>query len=126
MGATAASEGLDVWVIRPSQDLLASGDAVVDLPSVDGDDEAIRSNAIYGKGSLGFLAIRRAIGAEAFETALHDVATRYAWGEMTPEQLREAFERASGQDLKALWSHWFDETALTKAEIDELAKTFDH
>lgn len=125
MGATAASEGLDVWVIRPSRDLLASGDAVVDLPATDGDDESIRANAIYGKGSLGFLAIRQAIGAEAFATALHDVATRYAWGEMTPEQLRAAFERASGQDLDALWSHWFDETALTQEEIDALAKTFD-
>ena len=77
------------------------------------------------KGRSGFLAIRQAIGAEAFETALHDVATHYAWAEMTPEQLREAFERASGQDLEVLWSHWFDETALTKAEIDALAKTFD-
>jgi aminopeptidase N len=125
MGAKAASEGLEVWVIRPSRDLLASGDAVVDLASTDGDDETIRSNAIYGKGSLGFLAIRQAIGAEAFETGLHDAATRYAWSEMTPDQLREAFERASGQDLAALWSHWFDETALTEAEIDALAQTFD-
>jgi hypothetical protein len=125
MGDKAASEGLDSWVIRPARDLLASGDAVVDLPSNDGDDETIRSNAIYGKGSLGFLAIRQAIGAEAFEAALRDVAIRYAWGEMTPEQLREAFERASGQDLKTLWSHWFDEAALTKAEIETLARTFD-
>ena len=89
-----------------------------------GMDENIRSAATYGKGSLGFLAIRQEIGAEAFEAALHDIATRYAWGEMTPEQLREAFERASGQDLAALWSHWFDEAAMTREEIEEIAAAF--
>jgi aminopeptidase N len=125
MGPEAAKEGLQSWVIRPSRDLLDAGDAVVDLPVADGADETIRSNAVYGKGSLGFLAIRQAIGAEAFEAALHDVASRYAWAEMTPDQLRAAFERASDQDLDALWRHWFDETGMTKAEIDALATTFD-
>ena len=76
----------------PAFDLLAAGDAVVDAPVAEGEDPAIRSDAAYGKGSLGFLAIREEIGADAFETALHDLATRYAWGEMTPDELRAAFE----------------------------------
>ena len=83
------------------------------MPVAAGDDPNIWSDATYGKGSLGFLAIRQKIGAAAFETALHDLATRYAWGEMTPDDLRAAFETASGQDLDALWSHWFDEAAMT-------------
>jgi hypothetical protein len=121
IGPEAARAELEAWVTGPAYSLLQRGDAVVDVPVTEGQDEAIRSAATYGKGSLGFLAIRQEIGAEAFEQALHDVATRYAWGEMTPEQLREAFERASGQDLAALWSHWFDETAMTGEEIEEIA-----
>ena len=115
---------LDAWVTGPAFELLAAGDAVVDTPVATGDDPAIWSDAAYGKGSLGFLAIREEIGAAAFETALHDLATRYAWGEATPDDLRAAFETVSGQDLDALWSHWFNEAAMTQEEIDEIAVAF--
>ena len=97
LGPEVAAAELDAWVTGPAFDLLAAGDAVVDVPVAAGDDPTIWSAAAYGKGSLGFLAIREEIGAAAFETALHDLATRYAWGEMTPDDLRAAFERASGQ-----------------------------
>ena len=97
LGPEAAAAQLDAWVTGPASTLLAAGDAIVDVPLAAGDDATIWSDATYGKGSLGFLAIREEIGAAAFETALHDVATRYAWGEMTPDDLRAAFERASGQ-----------------------------
>jgi hypothetical protein len=123
-GAEVAAAELDAWVTGPAFDLLAAGDAVVDTPVATGDDPAIWSDAAYGKGSLGFLAIREEIGAAAFETALHDLATRYAWGEATPDDLRAAFERASGRDLDALWSHWFDEAAMTQEEIEEIAAAF--
>jgi hypothetical protein len=124
LGADVAAAQLDAWVTGPAFNLLAAGDAVVDTPVAAGDDPAIWSDAAYGKGSLGFLAIREEIGAAAFETALRDLATRYAWGEMTPDDLRAAFERASGRELDALWSHWFDEAAMTQEEIDEIAASF--
>jgi hypothetical protein len=120
LGAETARSQLDAWVIRPSQRLLAAGDSVVDLPNDEGDSASIRSDAMYGKGSLGFLAIREAIGPHAFASALHDIATRFAWSEMTPGELRDAFAQASGQDLDALWSHWFDEAAMTQEEIDAI------
>ena len=124
LGAEAAAAQLDAWVTGPAFELLAAGDAIVDTPVAAGDDPAIWSDATYGKGSLGFLAIREEIGAAAFETALRDLTTRYAWGEMTPEDLRAAFERSSGRDLDALWSHWFDEAAMTQEEIEEIATAF--
>jgi hypothetical protein len=123
-GSAAAARQLDAWVTGPALRLLDAGDAVVDIPAAEGQDEAVRANALYGKGSLGFLAIRQEIGGEAFNAALHDVASRYAWGEMTPGDLRAAFERASGQDLTALWSRWFDEAAMTRAEIDRVVAAF--
>jgi hypothetical protein len=124
LGPEVAGAELDAWVTRPAFDLLAAGDAVVDVPVAAEDDPNIWSDATYGKGSLGLLAIRQEIGAAAFEAALHDLATRYAWGEMTPADLRAAFETASGQDLDALWSHWFDEAAMTHEEIEEIAAAF--
>ena len=124
LGPEVAGVELDAWVTGPAFDLLAAGDAVVDTPVTEGMDANIWSAAAYGKGSLGFLAIRQEIGAAAFETALHDAVTRYAWGEMTPDHLRAAFELASGQDLDALWSHWFDEAAMTREEIETIAGAF--
>jgi hypothetical protein len=124
LGAEAARGELNAWVIRPSLRLLDAGDAIVDLPNAEGENQSIRSAAMYGKGALGFLAIREEIGAEAFEAALNDVATRYRWGEMTPDDLLAAFERAADRDLDTLWSHWFDEAAMTRAEIDTIAGMF--
>ena len=97
LGPEAAGAELEAWVTGPAFAFLAAGDAVVDVPLAARDDPTIWSDATYGKGSLGFLAIRDEIGAAAFEKALHDLATRYAWGEMTPDDLRAAFERASGR-----------------------------
>ncbi|MDQ3225412.1 MAG: M1 family metallopeptidase [Chloroflexota bacterium] len=124
LGAEVVGAELDAWVTGPALDLLQAGDAIVDVPIAEGDDEALRSAATYGKGSLGFLAIRQEIGAAAFTAALRDIATRYAWGEMTPEQLREAFERASDRDLDDLWRHWFDEAVMTRDEIEKIAGAF--
>jgi aminopeptidase N len=123
-GADVARTQLDAWVTAPARRLLAAGDGVVDQAFVEGADQGQHSDAMYGKGALGFLAIRKEIGREAFETALRDVATRYLWGEMTPDELRAAFERASGKDLRALWSHWFNETGMTQEEIDAVAAAF--
>ncbi|MFN8589894.1 MAG: M1 family metallopeptidase [Thermomicrobiales bacterium] len=124
LGPEAAAAELDAWVIGPARDLLDEGDAIVDLPLAEGQNEGIRSDATYGKGSLGFFAIRKEIGAEAFAAGLREAASRYAWDEMTPEQLRGAFASASGKDLDALWSHWFDEAAMTRDEIDAIATSF--
>src|SRR5215207_2073310 len=124
LGSEAAAAELDAWVTGPAFELLAAGDAIVDVPLAAGYDATIWSDATYGKGSFGFLAIRDEIGAAAFDRALLDVATRYAWGEMTPAELRAAFERASGKNLHALWSHWFDEAAMTHEEIEEIAAAF--
>ena len=124
LGPEAAATQLEAWVTGPARELLAAGDAVVDVPVTEGLDANIWSGATYGKGSLGFLAIRQQIGAEAFTAALHDITSRHAWGEMTPEQLREAFELASGQDLSDLWSHWFDEAAMTPEEIEAIEAEF--
>jgi hypothetical protein len=124
-GPDAAREELNAWAIDPARRLLRDGDAVVNLPVSDDQDASTRYAALYGKGTLGFLAVREAIGAEAFDATLRQISGEYGWKEMTPAQLRAAFEAGSGQDLQALWTHWFDEAAMTEAEIDALAAIFD-
>ncbi len=124
-GPEAAREELNAWAIDPARRLLRGGDAIVNLPASDDQDASTRYASLYGKGTLGFLALREAIGAEAFDATLRQISSQYGWQEMTPDELRAAFEAVSGQDLAALWTHWFDEAAMTEAEIDALATIFD-
>ena len=80
----------------------------------------------YGKGALGFDAVRQVIGDDAFFAALRDYATRFRFGVATPDDLRAAFERASGQDLRVLWRHWFDTEEgtrdFTRADYADLVR----
>ena len=124
-GPDVAREELNAWALEPSRRLLRDGDAIVNVPASDDQDASTRYATLYGKGTLGFLAIRQAIGAEAFDAALRQISRQYAWKEMTPAELRAAFEAASGQDLQDLWAHWFDESAMTEAEIENLAAIFE-
>ena len=123
-GPEVAGQELNAWAIEPSRRLLRAGDTIVDQPVSDDQEDSIRYASLYGKGTLGFLAIREAIGAEAFDATLRQISDQYGWREMTPDQLRAAFEEVSGQDLRALWTHWFDEAAMTESEIDTLAAIF--
>ncbi len=87
--------------------LFTDGDEVVDQPT---DDFTGRDYGamVYGKGALGFGALREEIGDEAFYRGLHDYHARFRFGVATPADLRTAFERASGKDLTEFWRHWFE------------------
>lgn len=73
-----------------------------DFPS-QGDYGAI----VYGKGALGFDALRQRIGDAAFFAGLQGYLQTMRFKVATPDDLRAAFERASGQDLAEFWQHWF-------------------
>ena len=120
----AAEASLEVWVLGPARRLLASGDAVADRPITEGQDETVRGLATYGKGSLGFLAIREEIGDAAFWAALGDVAEGWRFRIFAPDDLLAAFERRSGEELDEVWNEWFAETAMTGVKIDAVAEGF--
>jgi peptidase M1-like protein len=123
-GPDVARQQFDAWVVGPARSLVRSGDAVVDLPVEANEKEDIRSWATYGKASLGFFAIRQAIGDDASWAGLHDYATRFQFGIATPADLRQSWERASGKNLDALWRQWFDQTGMTQEQIDAVAASF--
>ncbi len=78
------------------------------------------STLAYGKGALGFLAIRNAIGHAAFTSALSSYADGFRLGIAEPADLLAAFEAASGQDLQALWTYWFESALTTMADVEAL------
>ncbi|HEU0113145.1 MAG TPA: hypothetical protein VFQ80_00625, partial [Thermomicrobiales bacterium] len=60
----------------------------------------------------------------AFWAGLHDYATRFQFGIPGPNDLRAAWERASGKNLDALWNEWFDQTDMTQQQIDAVVAGF--
>ena len=78
------------------------------------------STLAYGKGALGFLAIRDQIGDAAFRDALAEYADSFRLGIAEPADLLAAFESASGQSLEALWSFWFESANVTRADVEAL------
>ena len=120
VGPEAAAMAREQWMLKPARWLVQNGDAVADLPAGEL-DPGVWSAAVYGKGSLGFEAIRREIGDEAFIAALSSFADEHQFRIATPDDLRAAFATASGQNIDELWSYWFDQTGLTVEEIDAFA-----
>ena len=121
-GLEAAALAREQWMLRPARWLLERGDVVADQPAAEHQDQTMRSAAAYGKGSLGFAAIRREIGDEAFFSALRAFAADNRFDIASPETLKRAFALAAGRDLDPLWSHWFNEAALTAEEIASFAE----
>lgn len=100
------------------------GDQIVDQPTDDFPSANAYGATIYGKAALGFKAIYDEIGADAFFAGLTDYATLFRFKVATPDDLRNALERASGQDLSELWSHWFNAAEgaqdFDPADLDEI------
>ncbi|CAN5660972.1 M1 family aminopeptidase [soil metagenome] len=120
-GEEAAVVALRRWVAQPYLAMLEStGDGVVSTSIDDVDDAVAFGRLIYGKGALGMLAIRLAIGDDAFFSALRSYADDHSFGIATPADLMAAFESASGFDLALLWRMWFEEARTTPLEVEQL------
>jgi hypothetical protein len=116
-GEDAGLRSLETGIVASARSLLAIGDTVVDLPYRDNQDPYERSLAVYGKGALGFLAIREAIGQEAYDAALRAYVDEWSFDIAEPADLRAAFEEASGADLAELWRSWFEAEDLSEEAI---------
>jgi len=60
------------------------------------------------KGSFIYAMLRELIGPDAFRQGLRGALEQFAWKNMTLEDLRFQFEKASGRDLKWFFGQWFE------------------
>ncbi len=129
--ALAASGDRDVStyladdIAAPYRAMLERGqDGIVDDPVTTTVATAERAALVYGKGVIGFEAIRQAIGTDAYLVGLARYAETFRFGVSTPADLRLAFEAASGQDLAPLWDVWFNSASTTLADLDAVLTGF--
>lgn len=108
-GDAAAAAVTERYLTGPFEDAVRAGrDPIVDQPTDDFSSGNAYVLAAYSKAPLGFGAIREQIGDEAFFAALENYGAEFSFGVATPDDLQAAFEEASGEDLDALWTHWFE------------------
>jgi hypothetical protein len=110
-GEDVATEVMDRYIRSPYEVIVERGDdQVVDQPTDDFEPGNAYVFAAYAKAPLGFEAIHQEIGDEAFFAALSTYVDEHVFRVAEPDDLRGAFETASGQDLQDLWNEWFRET----------------
>jgi aminopeptidase N len=123
-GYEAARRLLYEQIVWPYQAALeTSGDGVVDRP-VGSESPAGpgRVAMAYGKGALGFLAIRAAIGDDAYFTALAAYADRFLYANAEPADLLALFTEyaPAGIDVAAIWTAWFERAETSNADIEQV------
>jgi hypothetical protein len=89
-------------------DRLPNSDQIVDQPTDLFPTGQVAYNTIYGKGTLGFQALRVAIGDAAFFAGLRDYVARERFGVAQPADLLAALDRSSGRELDEIWHLWFE------------------
>ncbi|TLD45284.1 MAG: Aminopeptidase N [Accumulibacter sp.] len=73
----------------------------------------------YGKGAMFFLMLRDRIGDAAFAQALRDFWQAQRFRHASWDDLRRAFERASGSDLRGVFAQWLSSRQLPMFTVDD-------
>jgi aminopeptidase N len=64
----------------------------------------------YGKAAMMFLALRNRMGKENFNSALRQFWLQYQFKAASFYDLRQAFEKSSGEDLSDFFAQWLNQT----------------
>jgi hypothetical protein len=108
-GADAAEEQINYNLkAQYFNELFNDRDEIVDQPTDGFPSSRSYGATVYGKGALAFGAIRAEIGDDAFFAALQSYLRDEEFAVATPDELKAELETASGENLDALWRHWFD------------------
>jgi aminopeptidase N len=90
--------------------LLGLADAPVNLPTSAYGGNLHYSAIVYGKGALYYEALRRAMGTEAFFSALRTYYAKYRGGLAGPRSLLDiAIASAPSAGAEALYRRWIEE-----------------
>ncbi|NUN53302.1 MAG: hypothetical protein HUU06_11035, partial [Planctomycetaceae bacterium] len=90
-----------------------------------GKTEDFENDIGYGKGSMVFHRIRRAVGDDAFFGALRDVVKEFTGRRASWDDLRQAFERRGGRQLKAHLDQYLDRTGAPVVLLEGAAAAAD-
>jgi aminopeptidase N len=108
-GPKIAEQQIDLNLKLPYFTMLFNqGDEIVDQPTDSFPTMDDYGTTIYGKGALGFGAIRAQIGDDAFFGGLREYVAKERFKVALPDDMLNAFDQSSGQDLSELWRHWFE------------------
>ncbi len=122
-----AFEGRLEWVResleKPRETIERRGQVMVKdryLSLTDGGSLAVARGKVFNDYGFYVLArmLRERIGDQPFFSALDDFSTRHRGQLVTTEQLQQAFERSSGQDLDAFFSYWIRGGFVPTVELE--------
>ncbi|MHC4923359.1 MAG: M1 family metallopeptidase, partial [Planctomycetota bacterium] len=85
-----------------------------------GKQEDFENDIGYGKGSMLFHAVRRAIGDEAFFGALRDVVAEFTGRRATWSDLQAAFEKRGGRRLGPVMNAFLDQTGAPLLRLENV------
>ncbi|MEP7075482.1 MAG: M1 family metallopeptidase [Acidobacteriota bacterium] len=90
------------WIKNPAADadlpIMLPGDAMQGLGF---------SNNEYGKGALGYLALKDLLGDAEFKRCLHEFIGRWHGKHTLPWDMFNSFNNASGKDLNWFFNNWY-------------------
>lgn len=120
-GPDAASAYLQGFVAGGYAALVRDGrDAIADTPITNDMNGVIRGLVVYGKGGLGFEAIRQELGKDGFRAAMTAYAARFRFEIATPEDLLASFTSHEGDhvNITVLWTFWFERASAKMADVE--------
>lgn len=79
----------------------------------------------YGKSAMMFFALRKRIGNTAFTEGIRDFWEKYQHASASFDNLREAFEQASGKSLAGFFDQWLDRTGAPRLTISRARMSHD-
>lgn len=100
------SSGEDIPIITPGDALTGPG----------------FGNNMYGKASLGYLALKDLLGDELFKSCLHAYMNRWNGKHPIPWDFFNTFNNVSGQDLNWFWNSWYFTSSYIDYAIESINK----
>jgi len=86
-------------------------------------EESVFDAHSYNKGGLVLHMLRDMVGDEAFFGSLHDYLEEHKFSSVEADDLREAFENTTGQDLHWFFNQWYFGKGHPELEVE---RSYDH
>lgn len=106
VSASVAESDWKREILQRYNSALADGDLLIGLSISDYPNFNVYYHTIYGKGPVFLRMLRVELGDDVFFRALQAYYQRHRYGVTTTRDVQLAFEKASGQNLEAVFQKW--------------------